>query len=111
MNFINQLLENFIKRKVCSSFKNNIWGVDLADMQVISKYNKGIRYLLSAIDLFSKYAWIVFLKDKNGVSIVSAFQKILDSSKRTPNKIRAEQGSEFYKNLFKKFLKENERQR
>ena len=47
-----------------SSFRYNIWGVDLADMQLISKYNKGIRYLLCAIDLFSKYAWVVPLKDK-----------------------------------------------
>ena len=53
MNFINQLLK---KLKVYSSFKDNIWGVDLADMQLISKYNKGIRYLLCTIDLFSKYA-------------------------------------------------------
>ena len=62
-----------------SSFKNNIWGVDLADMQLISKYNKGIRYLLCVIDLFSKYAWAVPLKDKKGVSIVNAFQNILNS--------------------------------
>ena len=76
-------------------------------MQLISKYNKGIRYLLCAIDLFSKYAWVVPLKDKKGVSIVNAFQKILDSSKRKPNKIWVVQGSEFCNNLFKKFLKEN----
>ena len=58
MNFINQLLENFKKRKVYSSFKDNIWGVDLADMQSLSKCNKGTKYLLCAIDLFSKYAWL-----------------------------------------------------
>ena len=54
----------FKKRKVYSSFKDNIWGVDLADIQLISKYNKGIRYLLSAIDLSSKYAFVIPLKDK-----------------------------------------------
>ena len=64
MNFINQLLENFKKRKVCSSFRDNIWGVDLADMQSLSKYNKVIQYLLCAIDLFSKYVWVVPIKDK-----------------------------------------------
>ena len=64
-------------------------------MQLISKYNKGIRYLLCVIDLFSKYAWVVPLKDKKGVSIVNAFQKILDSSKRKPNKIWVVQGSQF----------------
>ena len=63
--------------------------------------------MICAIDLFSKYAWVVPLKVKKGVSIVNAFQKILNSSKRKPNKIWADQGSEFYSNLFKKFLKEN----
>ena len=76
-----------LKKKVYFSFKDNIWGVDLADMQLISKHNKGIRYLVCAIDLFSKYARVFPLKDKKGVSIVNAFQKILDSSKRKPNKI------------------------
>ena len=70
-------------------------------MQLISKHNKGIRYILCVIDLFSKYAWGVSLKDKKGVSIVNAFQKILDSSKRKPNKICIDQGSEFYNNHLK----------
>ena len=57
MSFINQLLESLKKIKVYSSFKDNIWGVDLADMQLISKYKKGIRYILCVIDLFSKYTF------------------------------------------------------
>ena len=57
--------------------------------------------------MFSKYVWVVPLKDKKGVSIVNAFQKILDSSKRKPNKIWVDQGSEFYNNVFKKFLKDS----
>ena len=65
-----------------SSFKDNIWSVDLADMQLISKYNRGIRYLLRAINLFSKYAFVVPLKDKKGVTMTNAFQNILDSSKK-----------------------------
>ena len=56
-------------------------------MQLISKFNKGFKFLLCCIDIFSKYAWIVPLKDKKGVSIVNAFQKILDDSNRKPNKI------------------------
>ena len=76
-------------------------------MQLISKYNKGIRYLLCAIDLFSKYAWVVPLKDKKGTTIVNAFQSILDSSERKPNKMWVNQGSEFYNNHFKKWLKDN----
>ena len=67
-------------------------------MQLISKYNKGIRYLLCVIDLLSKYAWVVPLKDKKGATITNAFQKFLDSSKRKPNKIWVDQGSEFHNN-------------
>ena len=58
------IISKFKRRRVYSSFKDNIWAVDLADMQLISKYNKGIRFLLSEIDLFSKYAWIVPEKTK-----------------------------------------------
>ena len=60
------------------------------------------------MDLFSKYAWVVPLKDKKGVSIVNAFQGILRKSNRKPNKIWVDQGSEFYNNVFKKFLKDND---
>ena len=76
-------------------FKDNIWVLDSTDMQLESKYSKGIRYLLCAIDLFSKYAWVVPLKDKKVVTIVNTFESILDSSKRKPNKIWVDQGSEF----------------
>ena len=70
-----------------SSFRDNIWGADLTDMQLLSKFNKGFRFLLCVIDIFSKYAWVVPLKDKKGVSIVNAFQKILKKSNQKPNKI------------------------
>ena len=70
-------------------------GVDLADMQSLSKYNKLSKYLLCAIDLFSKYAWVIPIKDTKGVSIVNAFQKTI-SKERKPNKRWVDQGSEFY---------------
>ena len=89
------IIRKLKKRKFYSSFKDNIWGVDLADMQLTSKYNKRIRYLLYPIDLFSKYAFVVRLKDKKGTTIVIAFQSILGKSKRKPNKIWVDQGSEF----------------
>ena len=89
------------KRTVYSGFKDNIWGADLADMQLISKFNKGFRFLLCVIDIFSKYAWVVPLKNK-GISIVNAFQKILNDSNRKPNKIRLDKGSEFYNSSVKK---------
>ena len=96
------------KRKVYSQFKDNIWGVDLADMQSLSRKNKGIKYLLCAIDLFSKYAFVIPLKDKKGISIVNAFDKIIKQSNRKPNKIWVDQGGEFYNNVFKKWLSEND---
>ena len=71
------VIRKFEKRKVHAAFKDNIWGADLADVQLLNKYNKGIRFLLCVIDIFSKYAWVVSLKDKKGVSIVAAFQSIL----------------------------------
>ena len=61
------------KRKVYSSFRDNIWSADLADMQLLSKFNKGFRFLLCVIDIFSKYAWVIPIKDKKGVSVVNAF--------------------------------------
>ena len=70
------IMRKFKKSRVYSAFKDNIWGADLADMQLISKFNKGFRFLLCVIDIFSKYAWVAPLKDKKGVSIVNAFQKI-----------------------------------
>ena len=70
-----QIIRKFMRRKIYSPGRDNILGVDLAGMQSLSKCNKGIRYLLCAIDLFSKYAWVVPLKDKRGISIVDAFQK------------------------------------
>ena len=92
-----------LKKKVHSSFRDNIWGADLADMQLLSKFNKGFRFLLCVIDICSKYAWVVPLKDKKGISIVNAFKIILNDSKRSkaedkgrkPNKIWVDKGSEF----------------
>ena len=102
------IIRKFKKRKVYSTFKDNIWGVDLVDMQLLSKYNKGIRFLLCAIDIFSKYAWVVPLKDKKGISIVKAFQSILKQSNRKPNKIWVDKGSEFYNAYFKKWLRDKD---
>ena len=83
-------------------------GADLADMQLLSKYNKGIRFLLCVIDTFSKYAWDVPLKDKKGVSIATAFQSILKQTNRKPNKIWVDKGSEFCNASFKKWLQDND---
>ena len=102
------VIKEFNKRKVYSQFKDNIWGVDLADMQSLSRKNKGIKYLLCAIDLYSKYAFVIPLKDKKGISIVNAFNKITKQSNRKPNKIWVDQGGEFYNHVFKKWLSDND---
>ena len=101
------IIRKFEKRKVYSSFRDNIWGADLADMQLLSKFSKGFRFLLCIIDIFSKYAWVISLKDKKGISIVNAFHKILNESNRKPHKIWVDKGSEFYNNSFKKWLDDN----
>ena len=77
-------------------------------MQLISKFNKGFTFLLCVIGIFGKYGWVVPLKDKKGISILNAFQKILKESDRRPNKISVVKGSEFYNNSFKKWLKDND---
>ena len=77
-------------------------------MQLISKFNKGIRFLLFVIDIYSNYAWVVPLKDKKGVTIVNAFQKILDDSKGKPKKIWEDKGSEFYNRSVKSYLEKND---
>ena len=77
-------------------------------MQLLSKFNKGIRFLLCVIDIFSKYAWVIPLKDKKDISIVNAFQIILKESNRKLNKIWVDKGSELYNISFKKWLKDND---
>ena len=103
--FHKPIIRKFKRRKVYFSFRDNIWGVDLADMQLINKFNKGIKYLLCVIDLFSKYAWVVPLKDKKGATITNAFQSVFKKSDTKPNKTWTDQGSKFYNSYFKKWLK------
>ena len=104
----NSIIRKFNKRKVYSQFKDNIWGVDLVDMQLLRRKNKGIKYLLCVIDLYSKYAFVIPLKDKKGISIVNAFNKIIKQSNRKSNKIWVDQGGEFYNNVFEKWLSDND---
>ena len=90
-----------LQKKVYSTFIGNIWGADLADMQLISKFNKGICFLLCVIDIYSKYAWIIPLKDKKGITITDAFKIFLKESNRKPNKIWVDKGSKFYNRSMK----------
>ena len=76
------IIRKFKKRKVLSSFKDNISGDDLANIQLLIRFNKIIRFLLCMVDIFSKYAWVIHLKDKRGITFTNAFQKTLNYSKR-----------------------------
>ena len=89
------IISKFKNRTVYSEFRDNIWRADLADMQLISKFDKKFRFLLCVIDIFSKYSWVVSLKHKKGVSIKNAFQKVLNKSNGKPSKIYVDKRSEF----------------
>ena len=78
---------------------------DLCDVQNLSQYNKGYKYLLTCLDIFSKYAWVIPLKTKQGQELVKAFQTIL-SSGRKPSKLQTDQGTEFLNRVFQKFLRD-----
>ena len=102
------IIRKFKKRKVYSSFIENIWVADLDDMQLISKLNKGSRFLLCVIHIYSKYTWVIPLKYKKGITITDAFQEIFDESNRKPNKIWADKGSKFYNRSTKSWLVKND---
>ena len=76
-------------------------------MQLINTFNKGFRFLLCVIDIYSKYAWVVPLKDKRGVTITNAFQKFLHESNRKRNRVWVDKGSEFYNRWMKSWLEKN----
>ena len=100
------ITRNFQKRRVISNGIDDIWAADLVEMQKFSKWNKGIRYLLMVIDVFSKYGWIRVLKDKKTETVSKAFDDIL-KSKRKPEMLWTDKGSEFISKHFKDFLKRN----
>ena len=102
-----RMIRKFEKSKVHSSFTVNTWHTDLANMQFISTFNRGIRFLLCVIDIFSKYAWVVPLKDKKGITVDNVFQNILDESGRKPSEIWVDKGSEFYNRSLKPWLQDN----
>ena len=100
----NPIIRKFEKRKVHSSFLYKIWGANLTDIQLLSKCNKGIRFLLYVSDTFSKYTWVILLKDKKRIEITNAFQKVLKESNRKPNKMWVDKDSEFYNRSTKSWL-------
>ena len=101
------ITRNFRKRRMISYGIDKIWAADLVEIQKFSKWNKGIKYLLLVIDVFSKYGWIKPLKDKKTESVSSAFDTIFKKSKRKPTMLWTDKGSEFISKHFKEFLKKN----
>ena len=101
------ITRKFRKRRVISYGIDKIWAGDLVEIQKYSKCNKGIKYFLTVIDVFSKYGWIVPLKDKKTESVSLAFDLIFKKSKRKPEKLWTDKGSEFISKHFKEFLKKN----
>ena len=102
------IIRKFEKREVWSSFKDNIWGADLPDMQWISKCNKEFWFLWCVINIFSKYTLLLPLKNKNRFSITNVFQKVLSKSGHKRSKIWVDKGREFYNRSVKSWLKDND---
>ena len=86
---------------------DDIWGADLVEMQEWSRINKGYKYMLNVIDVYSKYAWSVPLKDKKGDTVTETFKYIVRSSNRIPKHLWVDQGKEFYNKNMDEWLKEN----
>lgn len=99
-------IKKFKRRSVIVNNVNDIWGSDLVDMREWAEENHGYNYLLTIIDILSKYAYAIPLKNKTGINIVDSFKKII-TNKNKPNKLWVDQGSEFYNKDFKKYLKDN----
>jgi len=89
------IIKNFPKRTMCVNGIDKIWAADLVEMQAFSKFNLGVRYLLTVIDVFSKYGWMLPLKDKTGKSVSDAFKEFFKKSKRKPEKLWTDKGREF----------------
>ena len=99
------IFRKFKKIKVHSPFVDNIWGADLADMQLIRTFDEGIGFLFCVIDSLSKYPWVVYQRDKKGVTITNTFQKTLNESNLKPSKIRIYKDSKFNNRPMKSLLK------
>ena len=97
---------NFTRRRVITNHIDEIWASDLVEMQQFSKWNKGYRYLLMIIDVFSKYGWIVPLKDKKGESVTEAFKTIFKEG-RKPQYLWVDKGKEYYNKHVKDLLEKN----
>lgn len=97
--------KNFPRNKTYVSGIDKQWQADLADMQALSRYNSGVKYLLTVIDVFSKYAWVVPVKSKSAKDMLAAFKVLLvRSAPRKPIRLQTDKGKEFFNSSVKTFL-------
>ena len=99
-------ITKFKRQRIIPLYKDETWSADLIDKSSLSKYNNKYKFILTLIDIFTKYAWAIPLKNKSGLSITNGFKTIL-SEGRKPEKLWVDRGSEFYNKTFKSLLKEN----
>ena len=100
-------LKKFKRRHVIVDRKDEIWGIDLADMNSLISFNDGYRYILCIIDVFTKFAWAVPLKNKMAATVLFAVEAVVSKSKRIPEKVWLDHGSEFYNKQFQAWAKDN----
>jgi hypothetical protein len=100
------IVKKFQRNQVITRGIDDLWQIDLADLQKISKYNDNNRYLATCIDVFSKFAWVVPIKNKKSDTVLEAFKFIINSSGRKPNFLQSDQGTEFLNSKFKEYLSE-----
>ena len=107
-------ITKFRRKRIIPLYKDETWSADLIDKSSLSKYNINYKFILTVIDIFTKYAWAIPLKNKSGLSITNGFKIVLSehpqggSEPRKPEKLWVDRGSEFYNETFKSLLKENE---
>jgi|688.fasta_scaffold36182_4 hypothetical protein len=100
------IVKQFPRNQVITRGIDDLWQIDLADLQKISKFNDNNRYLVTCIDVFSKFAWVVPIKNKKSDTVLEAFKFIVNSSGRKPNFLQSDQGTEFLNSKFKEYLSE-----
>jgi len=98
-------VKKFPRREVFVNALDEVWAMDLASLESLSSYNNGFKFILCIVDVFSKFAWAVPLKNKTAETVLSAVQNVIQKSKRKPKKFWVDQGSEFYNKASKHGLK------
>ena len=100
------VIRRFQRIQIQTHYKDECWSFDLIDRSSLSKYNKNYKFIFTIIDNHTKYAWATPLKDKSGKSTTTAFKKLIETSKRKPQKVWTDRGKEIYNQTFVHYLNE-----